>query len=114
VSQSTPHLPSHGTVNIILANPQGMIIMTDSMLSSDGKPEFYGEKLFRFDESTYLTLAGQYVEPGPDFGQTQQYPAIQVIPALINDFIATSKYPANYPMEKNSTISLKCCNSVLN
>jgi hypothetical protein len=71
VSQSTPHLPSHGTVNIILANPQGMIIMTDSMLSSDGKPEFYGEKLFRFDESTYLTLAGQYVEPGPDFGQTQ-------------------------------------------
>jgi hypothetical protein len=59
----------HGTVNVVLANPQGMVIAADSLLSSHGIPSPEpGQKLFQLDDYTVCTIAGFYSskEPNPD------------------------------------------------
>jgi hypothetical protein len=56
---------SHGTVNILLANRNGLVLVTDSMLTStDGQHQPNGTKLFKVDEKTICAMAGQYSIPG--------------------------------------------------
>jgi 20S proteasome alpha/beta subunit len=61
-------MPLHGTVNIGFVNPQGIVLITDSMLSYNGKSEGFGEKLIRLDENTFVSIAGQYSDYGPMLG----------------------------------------------
>jgi len=64
---SSPTSPPsfHGTVNILLANKNGLVAITDSRLSSDGRPPASGQKLFQLDDKTICTIAGAYLVNGP-------------------------------------------------
>jgi hypothetical protein len=60
----------HGKVNIILANKNGLVAVTDSRLSRfkpDNRPEAVGvaQKLFQLDSDTICTVAGDYAVYGP-------------------------------------------------
>lgn len=59
-----------GTINAILANGNGLVAVTDSLLSSkvQQNPPWQGRKLFKLDDRTICTVAGFYRQPGPDFG----------------------------------------------
>ena len=69
----------HGTVNIVLANPQGMVVVTDSLLSSTNSLPGRGQKLFQIDSRTICTIAGWYSSSGPSIDGTH-YPAYTAIP----------------------------------
>lgn len=58
---------SHGTVNIVLANGNGMVVLTDSMVTRDGKqlPDQPEQKLFKLDDRTVCAIAGFLAAPGP-------------------------------------------------
>jgi hypothetical protein len=62
---------SHGTINILLANKNGLVALTDSMLTyADGThPTEPAQKLFRLDDKTICTVAGQYSSDGPKQSQ---------------------------------------------
>jgi hypothetical protein len=57
---------SHGTVNILFANRNGLVLVTDSMLTDTvtGKQDPNGKKLFKVDEKTVCSMAGFYSWPG--------------------------------------------------
>ena len=60
---------SKGTVNIALANENGIVLLTDSALSSKDSQgvwhhEKMGQKLFRLDEKTVCSFAGFAAETG--------------------------------------------------
>jgi hypothetical protein len=71
-AKTTP-VSAHGTVNVLLANKNGLVAVTDSRLSSNGQPKGSGQKLFRLDDKTVCTVAGQYFLGGPpnERGETQ-------------------------------------------
>jgi hypothetical protein len=56
---------SHGTINIILANKNGLVAVTDSMISRGTDHTPNGVKLFKLDDRTICTMAGLYDAPGP-------------------------------------------------
>ena len=56
--------PSHGTINIFLANRNGLVAVTDSRLSSNGKAVARGQKLFKVDDHTICAVAGFYMDSG--------------------------------------------------
>jgi hypothetical protein len=50
---------AHGTVNIVLANPNGFVVLTDSMANAGGVPSKEpAQKLFRIDDRTVCAVAG--------------------------------------------------------
>ena len=57
-----PYTSSHslsGTVNVLLANKQGLVAITDSLLTDpSGTQRHYGQKLFQLDPNTIATIAG--------------------------------------------------------
>src|SRR5215469_8291882 len=57
----------HGTVNIALANKNGLVVVTDSMLTAgDGKQlDQPGQKLFKLDDQTVCAIAGFVSAGGP-------------------------------------------------
>lgn len=63
-----------GTVNIVLANPNGIVVVTDSNQTYKLGDELFtytlpGQKLFRIDERTVCTIAGFGSKPLPRFSQ---------------------------------------------
>lgn len=62
-----------GTVNIVLANANGIVVLTDSNqsgMSPDGTPftpKLPGKKLFRIDDRTVCTIAGFGSRPFPGY-----------------------------------------------
>jgi hypothetical protein len=54
----------HGTINVILANQNGLVAVTDSRLSRGDVPVGSGHKLFKIDDQTICTIAGSYAQPG--------------------------------------------------
>ena len=86
---------SHGTVNILLANGNGLSVLTDSRLSDDQGRPLPGEaqKLFKIDSHTICTVAGWYSNPGPrsnSIGERtiSQFPALLRVPQLIDEFLS--------------------------
>lgn len=55
---------SHGTINIFLANGNGLVALTDSRLSSDGRPAGKDQKLFQINDHTVCAVAGFYMDSG--------------------------------------------------
>jgi hypothetical protein len=56
----------HGTINIVLANRNGIVVLTDSKLTGPSGPvERPGKKLFRVDDRTVCAIAGFIAAPGP-------------------------------------------------
>jgi hypothetical protein len=64
-----------GTLNVVLANKNGAVVLTDSMLSDESgpvpvpHPEIPGQKLFQLDDKTVCAIAGFVSAPGlfPEF-----------------------------------------------
>jgi len=56
---------SRGTINIILANQNGIVALTDSMVTSNGRqlPELPFQKLYTLDDHTVCTIAGFLAAP---------------------------------------------------
>jgi hypothetical protein len=73
---------THGTINVILANKNGIVALTDSMITegSHQVPEA-GQKLFKLDDRTVCTIAGFVKASGPipDFHTSTS--------AIINDYV---------------------------
>jgi hypothetical protein len=65
---------THGTVNIFLANKNGLVVVTDSMLTYSGDsthppgthPPDPAQKLFQLDDRTICTIANAYWALGPE------------------------------------------------
>lgn len=61
----SPQEESHGTINILLGNENGLVAVTDSMLSTPDNRHYPGhQKLFKIDDRTLATMAGSYSRPG--------------------------------------------------
>jgi 20S proteasome alpha/beta subunit len=56
----------HGAINVVLANENGLVVLTDSMLTV-GSHQIAepGQKLFRLDDRTVCTIAGFVSAGGP-------------------------------------------------
>ncbi len=88
--------PSHGTINIFLANRNGLVAVTDSRLSYNGKPVARGQKLFKVDDHTICAVAGFYMDGGVPLkranGQTL-YPAYTSISDILRDYFRANPSP---------------------
>jgi hypothetical protein len=90
----------HGTVNIILANPQGIVAVTDSMLSPSTLAHAQrGQKLFQIDSQTICTIAGWYSSTGPTIDGVH-YPAFTAVSNVIRWFTAANPAMASLPIQK--------------
>jgi hypothetical protein len=57
---------SRGTINIVLANQNGIVVLTDSMVTSGGHQlTTPAQKLFKLDDRTVCAIAGFLAAPGP-------------------------------------------------
>ncbi len=54
----------HGTINVVLANRNGAVVVTDSRLSNSSGIAGSGQKLFVLDDRTACAIAGFYDNPG--------------------------------------------------
>ncbi len=77
--------PTHGTVNIVLANKNGAVVVTDSRLSYNGSARGDGPKLFRLDSTTICAIAGFYSDQGPT-APTGSFPAATTIPYMVTRY----------------------------
>jgi hypothetical protein len=88
----THALPAHGTVNVFLANKNGLVAVTDSMLSSNQGIVGYSQKLFKVDDRTICSIAGWYSDPGPairpDVASAPSYPAYLAVPQIMQGTIS--------------------------
>jgi len=84
--------PTHGTVNVLLANRNGLVVVTDSRLSNGQRAVGNGQKLFQIDNRTVCTIAGWYSSPGPvvrsDVPGHPDYPAELAVPDIIQIIIS--------------------------
>ena len=88
-SQNKAPQSTHGTINVLLGNKNGLVVVTDSRLSYDSRPLGEGQKLFVLDDHTVCSIAGFYSQSGPDLRGT--YPLWTEVPGLIGEYLAKSK-----------------------
>ncbi len=83
---------THGTVNIFLANKNGLVVVTDSLLSHQNRPVGEGQKLFKVDDRTVCSIADWYSDPGPAVNPNKagqpSYPAFLAVPTIIRTAIS--------------------------
>jgi len=67
LAQRSKHESMHGTINILLANKNGMVLVTDSRGTDVVNGEHYDNspKLFQIDDSTVCSIAGFGTDSGP-------------------------------------------------
>ncbi len=85
---------SHGTVNIFLANRNGLVAVTDSRLSNKYGAQGSGQKLFQVDDRTICAIAGFYMDQGPtlgDFHGTPSHPGYLVISTILKEFFESDR-----------------------
>jgi hypothetical protein len=64
--------PTHGTINLLLANRNGAVLVTDSRISEGFKPtNDHARKLFRLDDKTVCSIANFFYDPGPPLNRTR-------------------------------------------
>jgi 20S proteasome alpha/beta subunit len=89
-------LRSHGTINIVLANRNGLVALTDSRLSSRGRQVSRGQKLFKVDDHTVCAVAGFYMDSGVPLkradGQTM-YPTYTSISNILRSYFRANTSP---------------------
>ena len=77
---------AHGTINIVLANENGLVVLTDSMITAGDRqlPE-PGQKLFKLDDRTVCAIAGFVSAPAPIRAlYTSTSAIIQAQPAVLS------------------------------
>jgi hypothetical protein len=87
---------THGTINVLLANKNGAVLLTDSRLSSNGIPVGEGQKLFLLDDHTVCAIADFYSDIGPSIKRNQTdiagyHPLAISVPKLIDKYIHASE-----------------------
>jgi len=78
-ANATDDAVGHGTINVVLGNEHGIVVLTDSMITLDHhQSPVPGQKLFKLDDRTVCTFAGFASAPGAgDFFYTQSSAIIQ-------------------------------------
>jgi hypothetical protein len=77
-----------GTVNIFLANGNGLVAITDSRLSDEsGSAAGFGQKLFKVDDQTVCSIAGFFSWSGPVFPGNKTKLLPTAVPAVLNAYI---------------------------
>jgi 20S proteasome alpha/beta subunit len=72
----------HGTINVVLANKNGMVVLTDSMLTAGDKQlPTPGKKLFRLDDHSVCAIAGIIASPSGSYKELD----LSTV-ALVNDY----------------------------
>jgi hypothetical protein len=103
VAQKKANTSTHGTVNILLANKNGMVLVTDSRLSNEHQqPVGEGPKLFVLDDHTICSIADFYSDPGPL--TNGQMPAYTDAPGILKTLL---KKFSIYPNKPKESVSLK-------
>jgi hypothetical protein len=88
---------THGTINVILANKNGAVVVTDSRLSNGREPVGFAQKLFILDSRTVCAIAGFYNNFGAQFeqlplpGHNQLRPIDVSVPGMIQTFIERAR-----------------------
>ena len=77
---------SHGTVNILLANKNGLALVTDSRLSNKGQPSGEARKLFVLNDHMVCSIADFYSNSGPR-AEGGAAPADTNVPGIIATFL---------------------------
>lgn len=96
---------TRGSVNIIVANGQGLVAVTDSKVTGPGVRPQYKRKLFKIDDHTICTIAGWYSDSGPTIDGIH-YPANAAIPNLVEQYISLGGVPeTSSPEEKLKLLS---------
>jgi 20S proteasome alpha/beta subunit len=87
----------HGTINIALGNQNGLVVLTDSMLTGDGHQlRQPGQKLFKLDDRTVCAFAG--FNAAPAGGGVDLYTRTS---AIIHEYIGQSaRQPAQSISER--------------
>ena len=75
---------THGTINVVLANRNGLVAVTDSRLSDGYEKRGEGQKLFILDDHSLCTIAGFYTAEGPTMDQ-KHFLAASAIPKMMED-----------------------------
>jgi|ERR1700733_578163 len=83
---------THGTINVILANKNGAVVVTDSRLSNSAGPVGLGQKLFMLDDRTVCAIAGFYDNSGAQFDNSpvtspRLHPLDMSVPGIIQGFL---------------------------
>lgn len=96
--------PLRGTVNVFLANQNGLVVVTDSRLSNGMRAVDRGQKLFQIDDHTVCSIAGWYSAAGPlikpDISGNPSYPAYLAVSDIIQTTISSI-------FEDSSTLSIE-------
>jgi hypothetical protein len=86
---------THGTINVLLSNRNGAVIVTDSKISSVGGPVGYSQKLFILNNHAACAIAGYYDSPGAQLEDPSAKLSIDrlnlSVPNIINDFIKNTE-----------------------
>lgn len=85
---------THGTVNIVLANSAGAVVVADSRLSNMTGTVGEGAKLFQLDQQTVCVIAGFYSDPGPRT-PAGYYPFDVTIPYLMGLYSSQTANTSN-------------------
>lgn len=97
----------HGTINIALANQNGLVVLTDSMLSAGGHqlPE-PGQKLFKLDERTVCSIAGFVSAPAAS--QRAAVPSLNTsTSATIHEYVRQSmRQPPQTILERMRALAI--------
>ena len=103
---------TQGTVNVILANKNGLVAVTDSRLSSSGTPVGRGQKLFVVDDHTICSIAGFYSASGPSSGAepwakrwVTNYPAFVAVPSMIQQYLNLKDKAGHTLEEKGDSLA---------
>jgi hypothetical protein len=84
---------THGTVNIIIANQNGLVVVTDSRLSdTNGRRTGYAPKLFKLDSLAVCSIAGFYSDGGPLSFRGISYPISTAVPVIMRSLIENSHF----------------------
>jgi hypothetical protein len=87
--------PTHGTINVLLANRNGVVLVTDSRASDQQGRKVHdrSQKLFKIDDATVCSTAGFGADPGP--GDTIRETVTGEIQSIV-DGLAKSSGPMSF------------------
>lgn len=88
----------HGTVNILIANRHGLVLVTDSRISRGGEPVDADQKLFQIDDHTICSIAGWYSSSGPS-PDGEHFPYYAAIPNVVTAVARFSAISPSQPLE---------------
>ncbi len=103
-AQSSAPSQTHGTVNVLLANRNGLVLVTDSYLSDKNYRHVDdGPKLFVLDDHTVCAIADFYSDSGPLVNGFR--PAYTTAPGILRVFL--DRYGESQNRNANSSVSFR-------